>query len=669
MGLEMKNNRLTFERQADTMPMMTHPKSALAAATALLLVLSSCEDNAVRDYEPGISLSLFSGRDIPTEAQLREVKDAGVEWVEVIMNPLAWDLSEEESLERAMSEKAMLDKVGLKVWSCHLPYGECSRHNYDISVIDDGRRQDAIAQDRRMVELSRLFSPSRIVLHPSAEPVPDEERAQRLVNSRESIGIIAKAVRETGALLCVEELPRTCLGNTTDEMMYLIGDYPEVMCTFDLNHLLGDTHEHFFSVMGSRIRHIHASEYDSIDEKHWLPGVDGGTIDWPCIVRNLRNIGYDGVFMFEVRNGDNVNPQTIAGAYDWISKSAKLRRITLEDIQYSHMGQLAIDRKGNCFASFLQNYGDGNERLRSETSEVTLACFPLERALADDFSPEKDVTLHRIGGLGDSFLGYQAASIFKDNSMCLDGNTLHMTFQFLPTTDDIAHLFKTDFDIRTGTFSGNEECMISYEGSTEPFTIRAVGRIIESEGGVAPQVQDNILELVSQWSRYRGWWYATLACAGKTGSNGLVVRTKDFKDMEYVAMPPFNQDGMAEISSIIKGGKLYVACRQNYGIFKLLLSYYDLRKGTWGPVTEITDGNSRPWFFIRKGKLYLMNTPDKPRKYIDISELGMDRDSITVNKVAGLQDCGYYYATAAHRGRMYMVVTHNTESFGPLDIF
>lgn len=134
-------------------------------------------------------------------------------------------------------------------------------------------------------------------------------------------------------------------------------------------------------------------------------------------------------------------------------------------------------------------------------------------------------------------------------------------------------------------------------------------------------------------------------------------------------MPPFNQDGMAEISSIIKGGKLYVACRQNYGIFKLLLSYYDLRKGTWGPVTEITDGNSRPWFFIRKGKLYLMNTPDKPRKYIDISELGMDRDSITVSKVAGLQDCGYYYATATYRGRMYMVVTHNTESFGPLDIF
>lgn len=349
--------------------------------------------------------------------------------------------------------------------------------------------------------------------------------------------------------------------------------------------------------------------------------------------------------------------------------NAQLRRITLDSIQYSHMGQLIIDKKGNCYASFLQNYGSGNELLRSETSEVTLACFPLERALAEDFSPEKDVVFHRIGGLGDTFLGHKAASIFKDNSMCMEGDVIHITFQFLPSTDDIAHLFKTDYNVKTGAFSGEEECLVSYKGTQEPFTIKALSRIIESEGGVPPQIEDNILELVSQWSRYRGWWYASLACAGKTGSNGIIVRTKDFKVMEFVAMPPFNKDGMAETSSIIKDGRIYVACRQNYGIFKLLLSYYDLRKGAWGPVTSIVDGNSRPWFFRHRGKLYLMNTPDKPRKFIDVSELSLGKDStIAVRKITTLQDCGYYYAVASHRGRLYMVVTHDTESFGPLEL-
>lgn len=352
------------------------------------------------------------------------------------------------------------------------------------------------------------------------------------------------------------------------------------------------------------------------------------------------------------------------------TNATQLRRITIDSIRYSHMGQLVIDRRGNCYASFLQNYGEGNEKLRSESSEITLASFSLEKVLSDSFSAEKDVTYKRIGGLGDTFLGYKACSIFKDNSMCLDGNVIHLTFQFLPSTDDIAHLFKTDFNIKTGRFSGEEECFISYKGMTEPFTIKAVANIIESEGGTAPQIKDNILELVSQWSKYKGWWYATLACAGKTGSNGLVVRTKDFKLMEFVAMPPFNGDGMAETASIIKDGKLFVACRQNYGIFKLLLSYLDLKTGCWGPLTTITDGNSRPWFFIRKRQLYLMNTPDKPRKYIDISKvtLGAEKE-ILVDKTATLQDCGYYYATASWKDRLFMVVTHNTESFGPLDIW
>lgn len=349
---------------------------------------------------------------------------------------------------------------------------------------------------------------------------------------------------------------------------------------------------------------------------------------------------------------------------------SQMRRITIDQIRYSHMGELIIDRKGNCYASFLQNYGDGSEMLRSETSEVTLACFPLSRVMAEDFRPEKDIAYHRIGGLGDTFLGQKAGSIFKDNSMCMEGDIIHITFQFLPENDDIAHLYKTDYNVKTKSFSGEEECMISYKGTVEPFTIKAVSRIIESEGGVPPQIKDNILELVSRWSRYKGWWYGTLACAGETGSNGIAVRTKDFKVMEYVAMPPFNKDGMAEVSSIIKDGRLYVACRQNYGIFNLLLSYYDLKKGEWGPVTTIHDGNSRPWFFTQGRHLYLMNTPDKPRKYIDISEVSLDRssgDAIAVNKIATLQDCGFYYATASHRGQTYMVTTLNTESFGPLD--
>jgi len=269
-----------------------------------------------RTYKVGVSLSMCNGKDVPTEAQLREIKDAGIDWVEVVMNPFSrYASSDEEGLARIEAEKALLDKVGLKVWSCHLPYGRGKLYNYDVSVLDDAKREEALCQCERMIELAAIFSPKRIVLHPSAEPIPDSERQARMDASKASIGRLAPAVKKIGAVLCVEDLPRTCIGRNSEEIMYLIGDYPEVMITFDVNHLLGETHDHFFSVVGRRIGHIHASDYDGVDERHWIEGAEGGIIDWPKFLKNLKRSGYKGIFMHEVRSGDNVNPANIVKAY------------------------------------------------------------------------------------------------------------------------------------------------------------------------------------------------------------------------------------------------------------------------------------------------------------------------------------------------------------------
>lgn len=265
------------------------------------------------NYEIGLSLSLCSGKAIPTEAQLQEIKDAGIEWVEVIMNPLSRYCPDDQILARFEAEKALLEKVGLKVWSCHLPYGKSKAHNYDISVLDPALREEALSIDEQMIALAAGLSPRRIVLHPSAEPIDSLSRPERLACSRESIGRLAVAAKAIGAVLCVEDLPRTCLGNTSEELLSLIEPYPDVMVTFDVNHILKESHDHFFEVLGSRIAHIHASDYDGVDERHWLEGT--GIIDWPRLLRNLRDCGYRGVFMHEVRKGDNVTPATIHQAY------------------------------------------------------------------------------------------------------------------------------------------------------------------------------------------------------------------------------------------------------------------------------------------------------------------------------------------------------------------
>ena len=89
-------------------------------------------------------------------------------------------------------------------------------------------------------------------------------------------------------MLCIENLPRTCLGRDSGELMRLIADYPEVMVCFDSNHLLKEEHAHFFEAVGNRIGTIHASDYDRKDERHWLPPPAGFRLQGSLHARSPR---------------------------------------------------------------------------------------------------------------------------------------------------------------------------------------------------------------------------------------------------------------------------------------------------------------------------------------------------------------------------------------------
>ena len=184
----------------------------------------------------------------------------------------------------------------------------------NISVADPALREQNVALMERMIRLASIFGPQRLVLHPISEPIADEEREIRLQNSANSIGRLALSAKESGAVLCIENLPRTCLGRDSGELMRLIADYPEVMVCFDSNHLLKEEHAHFFEAVGNRIGTIHASDYDRKDERHWLPGE--GVIDWPDFLRRLQASGYKGVFMHEVRAGETATPENIVKTYN-----------------------------------------------------------------------------------------------------------------------------------------------------------------------------------------------------------------------------------------------------------------------------------------------------------------------------------------------------------------
>lgn len=246
-----------------------------------------------KSYELGISQALFGSL---SKSEAASMPSAGVKHMEVTMNTFWRGYTMEECYQRARSTMSIIDATkDLQVWSVHLPFSK----ELDISLTDDAARSENVAILTEMIRLAGEFGPKKLVLHPSSEPIADSDRAQRLRCAKESIGKLLPVAKEIGAQLCIENLPRTCLGRTSDEMRYLIEDYPEVMVCFDSNHLLIEDHASFFRNVGERIGTIHASDYDMSDERHWMPGQ--GIINWPIFLTSLMHYGYEGVFMTEVK--------------------------------------------------------------------------------------------------------------------------------------------------------------------------------------------------------------------------------------------------------------------------------------------------------------------------------------------------------------------------------
>ena len=284
-------------------------KRILITVTSLLICCASWAQN----NKIGTSVSIIGGI---SKESLASIKDAGIEYIEVSINGFWRKKPENEVYIRAYKALELINEADLKVWSVHLPFSS----KMDISTLDPKKREANLRFFEEMIRLSCIFNPKCIVLHPGSDTIQDEAtRKDRLKCSRNSIGRLAIAAKQIGAVLCVENLPRTCPGRTAEEIDYLTAGIHNVGICFDTNHLLLGTHKDFMEKVGDRIRTIHVSDYDGVDEKHWLPMHESTIIDWTTFYKDLKRTGYKGVFMFEVTKKHGT-PDDLVKAYKTLKK-------------------------------------------------------------------------------------------------------------------------------------------------------------------------------------------------------------------------------------------------------------------------------------------------------------------------------------------------------------
>lgn len=242
------------------------------------------------------------------ERKLAELSESGIHQAELSM-PCVDDAYGNFDFPRrfcGIRKKAM--EYGVDINSVHLPYCGVAPESPDIET-----RVETVRIQREMISAAAEAGVGKCIIHPSRDGNPDDERDERMKYSIDSIEKINEHAKKCGITLCLENLPRKCLGRTPAEMLEYLENIQGLKMVMDLNHSLMEDNVSFIHKTGKWIASLHVSDYDFIDEKHLLPGY--GKNDWQGILRALEEENYGGRFLYELRSEYKYTYRDVAENY------------------------------------------------------------------------------------------------------------------------------------------------------------------------------------------------------------------------------------------------------------------------------------------------------------------------------------------------------------------
>lgn len=223
----------------------------------------------------------------------RSMKENGVVSMELSAAG-AWNLQEEEINFPYVKEFVeIIKKNGVKLNSVHLPF---SLPFWEFASLDEDKRKLTVERAKWAISQFEEGEPKYFVIHPGRKfPQNEEERAKMLDN-------LAKSMKElcdsTTATICIENMTSQGLLNQTSEALELLKKVPNLYMCIDINHMFIETPEEYIEKIGDRIKAIHVSDRDEIQERHMLPG--DGILNWNNILGALEKVNYQGEFTYEI---------------------------------------------------------------------------------------------------------------------------------------------------------------------------------------------------------------------------------------------------------------------------------------------------------------------------------------------------------------------------------
>jgi len=250
----------------------------------------------------GISTMPFE--DYQLKSKLLLLKEAGIKYIEVKPKEGHFNYHDPKYLDEMSKE---FKRNGIKIISMHMP-----THGADISLIEEyGRVWSVREVEKTALALLRLGG-EILVVHPGSEIEDEKARKARREKSEQSLEEILKFCEHWGIKVVLENTLPGKTGDSIPEILEIIKKFnsKNLGICLDTGHynIASSLYNHSevaecLPEIKDYLCHLHIHDNFGKNDDHSLPYE--GNIDWKGLIKGLKEINYQGAFMFELRKKTN----------------------------------------------------------------------------------------------------------------------------------------------------------------------------------------------------------------------------------------------------------------------------------------------------------------------------------------------------------------------------
>ena len=246
--------------------------------------------------------SQFYNTKEPEEAILEFEKD-GLSHIELSSEHITSLLEREGDLAEIGREFANFSlQHGVKILQAHIIFPS--------PIVTDKGEIDHIV---RQLELLSTMGVRAGVLHCDEMMGTDATYEEKLRKNIDALKLLAPRAEKYGITICLENMQRTF--NSIDDLNYVIDEvgsdvFGICLDTGHLNVTGTSSQRDFILKAGKRLKALHIANNDGTADQHLAP-FSRGNIDFFEVVGALREIGYDGIFNYEIGGEAHPTPTHI----------------------------------------------------------------------------------------------------------------------------------------------------------------------------------------------------------------------------------------------------------------------------------------------------------------------------------------------------------------------